>query len=257
MMNFIHESVQQGKDVEIGRFTVIEKDVHIGDRVRIGHGVVIHEGTRIGNDCQIADNSVIGKQPSIPAISTLKLRGDLSGEPLPPLEIGQGCTIGALAVLYAGTTLHDQVYVADLASIRENCSIGKGVIVGRGVTVENQCTIGDYTKIQAEAYITALSTIEDRVFIAPTVSTTNDNFMGRTEERFKHRKGATIRSRARIGGNAVLLPGVIVGEEGVVGAGSVVTRDVPDARVVYGNPARVVRDTPAEQLLTAAPASRQ
>lgn len=249
MVNYVHESVQAGKNVQIGHFSVIEEGVVLGDNVHIGHGVVIHKGTRIGDDCQIGDNTILGRQPAIPVTSTLKTRGDLSGDALPPLEIGPRTTIGALAVIYAGAKLHESVYVADLASIRENCDIGAFVIVGRGVTVENQCSIGHHTKIQAEAYITALSTIEDNVFIAPTVSTTNDNFMGRTEERFKHRKGATVKSRARVGGGAVLLPGVTIGVEAVVGAGSVVTKDVPDARVVYGNPARDKRPTPTEQMI--------
>lgn len=248
-MNFVHESARVGKNVSIGHYSVIEEGVELGDNVHVGHGVVIHRGTRVGADCQIGDNSVIGRQPAIPATSTLKKRGDLSGDLLEPLQIGPRCTIGALVVLYAGSRLGESVYVADLASIRENCQIGSFVIVGRGVTIENQCNIGEYTKIQAEAYITALSTLEDHVFIAPTVATTNDNFMGRTEERFKHRKGATVRSHARVGGNAVLLPGVTIGVEAVVGAGSVVTRNVADATVVYGSPARRVRSTPSEQML--------
>jgi acetyltransferase-like isoleucine patch superfamily enzyme len=248
-MNFVHESAQVGPNVNIGHFSVIEEGVVIGENTQIGHGVIVHRGTRIGADCQIGDNSVIGRQPAIPATSTLKKRGDLSGDLLPPLELAPKTTVGALAVLYAGSTYGESVYVADLASIREKCQIGKAVIVGRGVTIENQCSIGDFTKIQAEAYITALSTLEDNVFIAPTVSTTNDNYMARTEERFKHRKGATVRSRARIGGNAVLLPGVTVDVEAVVGAGSVVTKDVPKGMVAYGSPARVQRPVPSEQLL--------
>ena len=94
------------------------------------------------------------------------------------------------------------------------------------------------TKIQAEAYITAYSTLEDNVFIAPCVVTTNDNFMGRTEKRHALIKGPTIRRGARVGGGAVLCPGVEIGEEAFVGAGAVVTKDVPPRAVVVGNPAR-------------------
>jgi len=97
--------------------------------------------------------------------------------------------------------------------------------------------------------VTAYSILEDDVFIAPCVVTTNDNFMGRTEQRHALRKGPTIRRGARIGGGAVLLPGIEVGEEAFVGAGAVVVRNVPPRALVVGNPARRIRDVPDEELL--------
>src|SRR5206468_5515093 len=102
--------------------------------------------------------------------------------------------------------------------------------------------IGTGTRIQAEAYVTAYSTVEEDVFIAPCVVTTNDNFMGRTEQRKELMKGPTIRRGARIGGGAILLPGIEIGEEAFVGAGAVVTKDVPARAVVVGNPARQIRN---------------
>ncbi|HWG57238.1 MAG TPA: acyltransferase, partial [Gaiellaceae bacterium] len=127
--------------------------------------------------------------------------------------------------------------------------IGDDVVVGRGSLVENDTTIGARTKIQAEAYVTAYSTVEEDVFIAPCVVTTNDNFMGRTEKRLALMKGPTIRRGARVGGGAILCPGIEVGEEAFVGAGSVVTKDVPPRKLVVGNPARVLRDVPDDELL--------
>ena len=109
--------------------------------------------------------------------------------------------------------------------------------------------MGAFTRIQANAYITNYSTLEEHVFIAPGVQTTNDNFMGRTERRHELMKGPVIRRGARVGGAAVLLPGVEVGEEAFVGAGAVVIRDVPPRMVVIGNPARILREVPAEELL--------
>jgi acetyltransferase-like isoleucine patch superfamily enzyme len=128
-------------------------------------------------------------------------------------------------------------------------TVGDDVVIGRGSLVENDTTIGARTKIQAEAYITAYCELEEDVFVAPCVVTTNDNFMGRTERRHDLVKGATIRRGARVGGGAILCPAVEIGEEAFVGAGAVVTRDVEARKVVVGNPARVIRDVPADELL--------
>ena len=122
-------------------------------------------------------------------------------------------------------------------------------ILGRGSLIENDTTIGALTKIQADAYITAHSTLEESVFIAPCVVTTNDNFMGRTERRHALIAGPTIRRGARVGGGAVLCPGVEIGEDAFVGAGAVVTKDVPARTVVVGSPARVLRAVPREEFL--------
>jgi acetyltransferase-like isoleucine patch superfamily enzyme len=141
------------------------------------------------------------------------------------------------------------VIVGDQACVRERCMIGDDVVIGRGSLVENDTSVGALTKIQAHAYITAYSVLEDNVFIAPCVITTNDNFMGRTEQRHDQIKGPTIRRGARIGGGAVLLPGIEIGEEAFVGAGAVVIRDVLPRALVVGNPARQIREVPDEELL--------
>jgi acetyltransferase-like isoleucine patch superfamily enzyme len=133
--------------------------------------------------------------------------------------------------------------------VRERVVLGDDVVVGRGTLIENDTTVGALTRIQAGAYITAYSTLEDSVFIAPCVVTTNDNFMGRTDRRHDLMKGPTIRRGARIGGGATLCPGIEIGEEAFVGAGAVVIADVPARAVVVGNPARQIRDVPDDELL--------
>ena len=163
--------------------------------------------------------------------------------------IGAGTIVSAGAIVFAGSQIGARVILGDQSCVRERVRIGDDVIVGRGSLVENDTTIGSLTKIQADAYITAYSTLEEHVFIAPCVVTTNDNFMGRTEERHDLIKGPTIRRGARVGGGAILCPGVEIGEEAFVGAGAVVTKDVPPKKIVYGNPARIRGDVPAEQLL--------
>jgi acetyltransferase-like isoleucine patch superfamily enzyme len=209
----------------------------------VGDNVVIYPGTVIGEGCRIADNAVVGKQPTLSPRSTTKR------EELPPLELGAGTVVSTGAVVFAGTKVGERVIVGDQACIRERCVIGDDVVVGRGSLVENDTTVGTLTKIQAHAYITSYSTLEDNVFIAPCVVTTNDNYMGRTEKRHALVRGPTIRRGARVGGGAILLPGVEIGEEAFVGAGAVVLEDVAPRTVVVGNPARVLRQVPDEELL--------
>ena len=209
----------------------------------VGEHVVIYPGTGIGAGCVIGDHVVLGKQPALSPRSTARR------EPLPPLRLADGVVISAGAVVFAGTTIGARAIVGDQACVRERCELGEDVVVGRGSLVENDTRIGARTKIQANAYVTAYSTLEDDVFVAPCVVTTNDNFMGRTEKRHALRRGPTVRRGARIGGGATLLPGIEVGEEAFVGAGAVVLQDVRPRAVVVGNPAREIREVPADELL--------
>jgi acetyltransferase-like isoleucine patch superfamily enzyme len=204
---------------------------------------IVYPGTVLGDGVKVLEGAVVGKQPSLSPRSTAKR------EPLPPVEIGEGTTVSTGAIVFAGTRIGARVVLGDQSCVRERVRIGDDVVVGRGVLVENDTTIGALTKIQANAYITAYSTLEDNVFIAPCVVTTNDNFMGRTERRHELTKGPTVRRGARVGGGAILCPGIVVGEEAYVGAGAVVTRDVDPRMLVVGNPARVLRSVAPDELL--------
>jgi acetyltransferase-like isoleucine patch superfamily enzyme len=205
---------------------------------------VVYPGTVLGDGVRVLENAVVGKQPALSPRSTAKR------EPLPPTEIGDGTLISTGAIVFAGTRIGERVVVGDQSCVRERVTVGDDVVLGRGTLVENDTTIGAMARIQAEVYITAYSTLEEHVFIAPCVVTTNDNFMGRTEKRHALRKGPTIRRGARVGGGAILCPAVEIGEEAFVGAGAVVTKDVPPHVIVVGNPARVLRDVPEEELLS-------
>lgn len=203
----------------------------------------VYPGTELGEDVRILENAVVGKQPALSSRSTAKR------EPLSPAKIGDGTVVSTGAIVFAGATIGAGVILGDQSCVRERVTIGDDVVLGRGSLIENDTTIGAMTRIQAEAYITAYSTLEEHVFIAPCVVTTNDNLMGRTERRHELMKGPTIRRGARIGGGAVLCPGIEIGEEAFVGAGAVVTKDVPPRVTVVGNPARVLRDVPEDELL--------
>ena len=205
----------------------------------------VFPGTVLGEGVVVHDGAIVGKQP------VLSPRSTASREPLSPAVLGDGTVVSNRATVFAGATLGARVLVGDGACIRERCTIGDDVVIGHGALVENDTTIGAGTKIQAQAYVTAYTTIEEDVFIAPCVVTTNDNFMGRTERRHELRKGPTIRRGARVGGGAVLCPGIEIGEDAFVGAGAVVTKDVPPRKVVVGNPAREIRDVADDELLDA------
>jgi acetyltransferase-like isoleucine patch superfamily enzyme len=203
----------------------------------------VYEGTVLGEGVKVLEGAVVGKQPTLSPRSTAKR------EPLAPTVIGDGTIVSAGAIVFAGSQIGARVILGDQSCVRERVQIGDDVVLGRGSYIENDTTVGALTKIQAEAYITAYSTLEDNVFIAPCVVTTNDNYMGRTEKRLSEMRGPTIRRGARVGGGAILCPGIEIGEEAFVGAGAVVTKDVPPRTLVVGNPARVLREVPDEELL--------
>ena len=221
---------------------VVAGDAEIGADVEFGANVTVHEGTVIGAGCAIGDNAVLGKRPVLSARST-------SAGEVGRLVLGREVRVSAGAVLAAGAELGEGCVVGDLATVRERVRVGQGVVIGRGVCIENDVEIGAFTKIQTNAYITAGTVLEEHVFIAPGVVTTNDNLMGRTERRHALKKGPVVRRGARVGGAVVLLPGVEVGEEAFIGAGAVVIRDVPARALMVGNPARQLREVPEEELL--------
>ena len=202
----------------------------------------VHPGTVLGEGVRVLENAVVGKQPSLGASSTAKR------DPLPATVVGDGTVISTGAIVFAGARIGARCIVGDQSCIRERVELADDCILGRGSLIENDTTVGAGTRIQAEAYITAYSTLEEDVFIAPCVVTTNDNYMGRTERRRAEMRGATIRRSARVGGGAIICPGVEIGEEAFVGAGAVVTKDVPPKKVVVGSPARVLRDVNADEL---------
>src|SRR5947207_12483017 len=125
----------------------------------IAETAVVHPGTIIGDGCRILEYAVVGKEPSLSPRSTAR-RDDL-----PPLVLGQGTIVSTGAVVFVGSRLGARVIVGDQACVRERCDIGDDVVIGRGSFVENDTTVGELTRIQAHAYITAYSTLEDNVFI--------------------------------------------------------------------------------------------
>jgi len=244
MPNVIHESAVLGKQVEIGHFTVIMKNVTIGDGTRVGHGVIIHPDTVIGSRVRIEDHAVLGKPPARSASMA-----NMSGEEVTPTDIDDDVIVGVGAVLYRGSSIARSAFIADYAAVREESVVGEETVIGRGTAIENRVRIGKRCKIESGVFVAALSTIGDGCFIAPEVVITNDRFLGRRTDRANHYAGATIQNGGRVGANATLLPGLTIEADGVSGAGSLLTHDIPPRQVVVGSPARFLRDVPEEELL--------
>jgi UDP-2-acetamido-3-amino-2,3-dideoxy-glucuronate N-acetyltransferase len=247
----IHPAAQLAPGVTLRENVVVGAGAKIGEGSVIGNGCVIHDDTVIGAHVNVLDNSVLGRKPQRVGSMTRPPRNDLA-----PLRIGDGCVIGACVVLYRGTVIGKDTLLGDLCSIREECEVGNSSIVGRGVTVNYSTRIGNRVKIQDNTHITGNMIIEDGVFISTLVATANDNAMDRGPHDPSKFGGPIIRKGASIGAAAVLLPGITVGEYAVVGAGAVVSYDVPARKLVVGNPARVVKDVPAEWIPQDAPATR-
>jgi acetyltransferase-like isoleucine patch superfamily enzyme len=215
--------------------------VVLGDGVAFGAYVVVHEGTVIGDGCAVEDHVVLGKRPRL-------ARHSGAGGEVRALELGAGVSVGAGAVVFAGASVSPGAIIGDQSYLRERAWVGEGSVIGRGSVVDNDVVVGARARVQTNVYLTAFTLLEDDVFVGPGVITTNDDTMAR-HGREALVRGPTLRRACRVGGGAVLTPGVEIGEEAFVAAGAVVTHDVPARAVVMGVPARVVREVGQDDLL--------
>lgn len=224
----------------------METGARLADGVLVRAGAVIHAGVEVGEGCVIEEGVVLGKRPRLRSSSSARA-ASVGASPV-PLVLEAGATVCCGAVVYAGARIGQNVIIGDQAQVRERATVGAESVVGRGSSIDFDVAVGERVVIQTGVYVTGGTVVEDDVFLGPGVVTTNDDTMGRHEP--GHALiGATLRRACRVGGGAVLVPGVEIGEEAYVAAGAVVTRDVPARAVAMGVPARVVREVGEEDLV--------
>ena len=201
----------------------------------LGQNVVLHEPVVFGARCRIEDGAIVGRVPVLASTSSA-LREDPG-----PTVLEDGVTICAGAIVFAGARICANAIVGDHAFVRERATLGPESVLGSGSALGSDARIGARVLIQTYAMLTSRIVIEDDVFVGPGVVTTNDDKMRRGRPA-SELEPPVLRRGCKIGGGAILTPGVEIGEGAFVAAGAVVTRDVPPRTLVMGVPAAVVRE---------------
>ncbi|MBN1464230.1 N-acetyltransferase [candidate division KSB1 bacterium] len=188
----------------------------------------VYDNVEIGSGSDIQGPSILGKPP----------RGAQSGERA--LVLGRTVIVRPFTTIYAGSTIGDGVQTGQGASIREDNIIGDNASIGTNAVLEFGNRIGNRVRIHSLCFL-EMVTIEEDVFVGPHVVFTDDPHPMACPRYLDCRGGVTVKRLARIGAGCTILPGVTIGENTLVGAGSVVTEDVPDNMVVAGTPAKILK----------------
>ncbi|PKM86545.1 MAG: transferase [Firmicutes bacterium HGW-Firmicutes-12] len=188
----------------------------------------IFDNVKLGKNVTIGDFVILGEPP----------RNAYPGEL--ELIIGDGAIIRSHTTIYAGNIIGKNFQTGHHVTIRENNQIGNNISIGTGSCIEHHIIIGDNARIHSRVFIPEFSIIEKEAWIGPNVVMTNANYP-KSESAKQNLNGPRICENAKIGGNSTILPGVTVGENALVGAGSVVTKNIESNDVVVGNPAKKIK----------------
>ncbi len=223
-----------GKGFDKGKNVIIMENVSIGDNVRLGNNVIIYPDVKIGNGVKILNNSIIGIKPETRKKSVNKTKN------VNETVIGNNVFIGNNSVIYAGVNIGIDSFLSDLVWIRENTILGNENIIGTNALIMNAVRIGNHSRVSINSQIAEFTEIGQDVFIGPNISTSADNSFGRAGHSYM-KTPIKIKDKARLGANCIILQGVEIGYNSIIGAGSVVMRSIPDNVLAMGNPARVIK----------------
>jgi acetyltransferase-like isoleucine patch superfamily enzyme len=231
----IVESNKIGKNCTIKENSIIRSEVVIGNNVIIHPNVVIEDGTVISDNVEIFPGSYIGKIPKGAGSTARPISFKKE------IYIGENCSIGPNSVIFYDVIIGNNTLIGDGASIREMCRVGSYCIISRYVTLNYNALIGDHTKIMDLTHITGNCKIGNNVFISIHVSTVNDNVVVGRDYDEQRIIGPQIEDDVTIGAGAILLPNVSIGKGTMIGAGSVVTKSIPEKVLAMGIPARIIK----------------
>lgn len=224
-MSSISDKARIGKNVVIKPGVVIEDNVTIGDNCYMDYGAIIKENVVVGNNCFIGARCILGEFLG----DFFKTRENKNHE----LIIGDNAVIRSETIIYGDTKIGKQFNTGHRVTIREQTDIGNYVSIGTLSDIQGFCKIGNYTRLHSNVHIGQKSNIGNYVWIFPYVVLTNDP-MPPSEELY----GVTVADFAVICTQSTILPGVELGEDSFVGAGSIVTKNIDCRMLVVGNPAR-------------------
>lgn len=233
----IVESGQIGRNVTISEFAIVRAGAVLGNDIVIHPHVVIEAGVVLHDGVEVFPGAYIGKEPK----GAGALARPLSFERR--VVIGAHSSISPHAVIYYDVEIGEHTLIGDGVSIREQCRIGSRCVISRYVTVNYNSKVGDRTKVMDLSHITGNCQIGNDVFISAGVIMTNDNSIGRDSYNEETMRGPIIEDEVMIGSGAQLLPNILIGRGAIIGAGSVVTKNVASHTLAMGVPARFVRST--------------
>lgn len=235
----IDETAQIGEDVEIGPWTIIGEHVVIESNVGIGPGTIIYPHSIIRNATRVGANCIIGHPTKRELVGVdhsyedPKLTSFLIEDCA--ADIGEDGVLRSGTIVYTHTRIDRGLNTGHYAVIREHTTIGEHCVVGSQTVLNGYTKIGDRTRINTACAIPQSMTIGRGVFIAPLVSF-SDNERAIPGE---GNQGAVIEDFVRIGIGAKILPKIRVGRGALIGAGSVVTKNIPEKAIAYGVPAKI------------------
>lgn len=212
----------------------VVRPIEVGPRCSIGAYAVVCGGTALRENARVEEHALVGAPE----------RGYAVGQIYPGAGgstiIGAGAVVRSGAVIYAGAEVGNGTVIGHHTLLRSFVTVGPGSQLGHHLTVERACSIGTQVRCSPGSHITSSCVLSDRVFLGAGVRTINDReLIWRDPDREPELVAPRFERGARVGSGSVILAGVTIGEDALVGAGSVVTRDIPPGAAAYGVPARV------------------